>query len=237
MGGVGHVGRRRRGGGRPLTPRAPLPHPSPPEGRAPRWPDPRDEAWLERWFADGSGLWDLLALLFYLPVILGSLLYLFQVAGGAYGVRERLLGDPERFGAQAGVGVALGLGLVGLSRLGELSGPGARARDLLIQHMGHVTWVGLALVPVVSALGEELLFRGILQPLTSLYVAAILFAAAHLPFRATLWPWTLQALLHGLVFGALMLPDDSALLTPIAAHATFNGVQLLRWKLRRARAG
>jgi membrane protease YdiL (CAAX protease family) len=228
---VGHVRRAGRGGGRALTSRVPPPRQRPRRGDVPRWGD-ADGDWLEELFADESGIWDLFVVVFYLPVILGCLLYLFQFAGGAFGVQQRLLGDEDLLVSHVLFGAAIGLGLVGLSRLGELSGPGARAGEELARHMGHVTWYGLVPVAAAAALGEELLFRGVLQNITNVYAAAILFAAAHVPFREALWPWTVQALVHGFLFGALTLPDDSSLVMPIVAHAVFNASQLIRWKLR-----
>jgi membrane protease YdiL (CAAX protease family) len=165
-------------------------------------------------------------IVFYLPVIMGSLLWLYQV-GQEWLVWARLVGDRPLL--DAAVGLVVGVGLVVASRFGERTGPGARAASVLAHHMGRVTWPGLLAVGCTSALGEELLFRGVLQPTLGLTVAAILFAAAHVPFREELWPWTVQALLHGLLFGVAYDRSD-ALVVPIVGHAVFNVVQLVRWK-------
>ncbi len=185
-----------------------------------------DEDWLERLFADGSGIWDLFVVVFYLPVILGSLLWIHAV-GGEWLLWDRLCG--EHPAADAVVGAIVGIGLVVASRLGERSGPGCRAARVLAHHMGGVSWPGLILVASSSAIGEELLFRGVLQPSAGLVVAAILFAAVHVPFREELWPWTVQALLHGLLFG-LAYELSESLVLPIVAHTAFNTLQLVRWR-------
>jgi len=210
---VGHQRGTWHGSGRPLNQ---------PRQRRP----PTDADWLDRLFANGSGIWDLFVVVFYLPVIMGSLLWIHAV-GGEWWLWDRLRGD--RPVADAAVGVVVGIGLVVASRLGERSGPGRRAARVLAHHMGKVSWPGLVLVGSSSAIGEELLFRGVLQPSMGLVVAAILFAVVHVPFREEMWPWTVQALLHGLLFG-LAYELSEALVLPIVAHTAFNTLQLVRWK-------
>jgi len=59
------------------------------------------------------------------------------------------------------------------------------------------------LLAVLSALGEEVAFRGALQGRIGLEWTALLFALLHYPFRKSLWPWTVFALVMGLALGAL----------------------------------
>lgn len=166
---------------------------------------------------------------FYMPVIMGALLWLHTL-GGEWLLWDRLVGEqPLR---DAGVGLAVGFGLVAASRFGERTGPGSRAAEVLARYLGRVTWPGVVAMASVAALGEELLFRGVLQPAVGLIAASVLFAAVHVPFRGDMWPWTLQALVHGLLFG-VAYDLSGSLVLPIVAHSVFNASQLVRWKVSR----
>lgn len=78
-----------------------------------------------------------------------------------------------------------------------------------------------------SALGEEFLFRGAMQPAWGIAVASVLFALCHLPLRRELWPWTLTALAAGLVLGGLYELLGS-LWAPLTAHFMVNLLGLRR---------
>jgi len=84
---------------------------------------------------------------------------------------------------------------------------------------------GIVALAVFSALGEEMLFRSVLQPSTSLWIQALVFGVAHqLPGKAR-WTWALWATIMGLLFGALFQATGS-LIGPLVAHATINGMNL-----------
>lgn len=84
---------------------------------------------------------------------------------------------------------------------------------------------GIVALAVFSALGEEMLFRSVLQPSTNLWIQALVFGVAHqLPGKAR-WTWALWATIMGLLFGALFQATGS-LLGPLVAHATINGMNL-----------
>ena len=84
---------------------------------------------------------------------------------------------------------------------------------------------GVIALAVFSALGEEMLFRSVLQPATNLWIQALVFGLAHqLPGKAR-FTWALWATIMGLLFGALFQATGS-LLGPIVAHATINGMNL-----------
>jgi membrane protease YdiL (CAAX protease family) len=81
------------------------------------------------------------------------------------------------------------------------------------------------MVAVLSALGEELLFRALLMPMVGLVAQAALFGLAHqLPGRSR-WIWVLWASIMGLVLGVLHRTTGS-ILGPILAHAVINGLNL-----------
>lgn len=85
--------------------------------------------------------------------------------------------------------------------------------------------VGIIALAVFSSLGEEMLFRSVLQPSTNLWIQALVFGLAHqLPGKAR-FTWALWATIMGLLFGALFQATGS-LLGPIVAHATINGMNL-----------
>src|SRR5690606_31272854 len=84
---------------------------------------------------------------------------------------------------------------------------------------------GIVAVAVFSALGEEILFRSVLQTSTNVWIQALVFGLAHqLPGRSR-WTWVLWAMIMGLIFGFLFEATGS-LLGPIVAHATINGMNL-----------
>ncbi len=85
--------------------------------------------------------------------------------------------------------------------------------------------IGIFALAVFSSLGEELLFRSVLQTSTNIWIQALVFGLAHqLPGKAR-WTWALWATIMGLVFGALFQATGS-LLGPLVAHATINAMNL-----------
>jgi membrane protease YdiL (CAAX protease family) len=80
---------------------------------------------------------------------------------------------------------------------------------------------------VISALAEELFFRGALQAAIGFLPAAVLFALMHAGPGKGFRVWTLFALAGGLALGALVAlrgPLGGA----IVAHLMVNGVNLVR---------
>lgn len=82
--------------------------------------------------------------------------------------------------------------------------------------------VGLALT---SALGEELLFRGLLQPWLGLWLQALLFGVLHQLGGSSRWVWATWATVVGLALGAIFALTGS-LAGPLVAHALINGLNL-----------
>lgn len=85
--------------------------------------------------------------------------------------------------------------------------------------------VGIIVLALLSAAGEELLFRGLLQPWMGLVPQALLFGLVHQMPGPSRWIWVSWALCVGLVLGGLFELTGS-LLGPIAAHALVNGLNL-----------
>lgn len=100
---------------------------------------------------------------------------------------------------------------------------------LLVMDTPWVFAFNVLVIAVLPAVGEELLFRGVLQqqverrfgrPVLAVWVAAVVFSAFHLQFAGFI-----PRLLLGALLGYLMLWTRS-LWVPIAAHLVFNGSQI-----------
>ena len=83
----------------------------------------------------------------------------------------------------------------------------------------------ICLLAIFSALGEELLFRGLLQPWLGLFAQAAIFGGLHQVGGPSRWVWMSWATLMGLLLGCMYALTGS-LVGPIAAHALVNGVNL-----------
>jgi uncharacterized protein len=94
----------------------------------------------------------------------------------------------------------------------------------LLGPIGREERIALA---VVSAIGEEVFFRGALQGWLGLLPAAALFALLHVGPGKAFRLWTLFALAGGLAFGALVAARG-ALGAAIVAHLLVNAAQLAR---------
>ncbi len=69
--------------------------------------------------------------------------------------------------------------------------------------LGPLTGAQAFWFALLSATGEELFFRGAMQPSLGLWITSIIFGLAHLPPRRRYLHWTVSALLLGLGFGVL----------------------------------
>jgi membrane protease YdiL (CAAX protease family) len=85
--------------------------------------------------------------------------------------------------------------------------------------------VALVVLALLSSLGEELLFRGLLQPWMGLLPQALLFGVVHQLPGPSRWVWASWAFAVGLVFGA-MFEWTGSLVGPLAAHALVNALNL-----------
>lgn len=121
--------------------------------------------------------------------------------------------------------------LLTLSRLFEDFFPSYRALKVaIVQMLGGVSAATALLLALASAIGEEVLFRGALQPFAGLFITSLLFGLLHLgpsPKSA----WSLWAALAGLLLG-FMYEQTQSLWPPIMAHFVVNAVSLM--SLRRS---
>jgi membrane protease YdiL (CAAX protease family) len=93
-----------------------------------------------------------------------------------------------------------------------------------------VGWAGLAMVSLAAGVGEELLFRGALQPLAerwlgplnALIIVSVVFGALH----AASWLYFLLAAAVGVYFGWLAQSFDD-LTAPILVHSLYDFAALM----------
>lgn len=178
------------------------------------------------------------ALSFY---ALAWVFYLILAVAGLAGwaVQRGTLGldafvEPGTWWIDLGLGVGFGAGMLGAWEVLRRVAPGARRVEAEIRRLlGPISRSEAVSLAVMSALAEEVAFRGALQSWLGWVPAAVLFGLAHLgPSRPFRW-WTLWALGGGLALGFLVV-ERGAIGGAIVAHLVVNGVQLLR--LRRAAA-
>lgn len=127
-------------------------------------------------------------------------------------------------GLAAGVGIitaeAFALGYVrSLKRLA------AQTRTML-KRMPLATWQLVALTSV-GAVGEEVLFRGVLLPAIGLVPQALIFGLLHPSFDRRTRIYPVLAFLMGLAFGALSL-TGGGLWAAATAHAAVNTAAVLQ---------
>jgi membrane protease YdiL (CAAX protease family) len=83
----------------------------------------------------------------------------------------------------------------------------------------------IVVIAALSAFGEELLFRGLLQPALGILPQAALFGVAHQIPGPSRWVWIAWATAVGLAFGA-MFQLTGSLVGPLLAHALVNALNL-----------
>ena len=89
----------------------------------------------------------------------------------------------------------------------------------------RMSGAAMMMLALSSAFGEELLFRGLLQPWIGLTGQALLFGSLHQVGGPSRWVWMTWATLMGLILGLMYLCTGS-LVGPLFAHALINGINL-----------
>jgi len=133
-----------------------------------------------------------------------------------------------RVGSSLLLGVALAVVLVASTRIAVNRWNWARRLHADLRPVAkNLTLPSIAIIAILSSLGEELFFRGFLTPFLGGIVAqAALFGLAHQVSGPSRWVWVTWASLVGLCFGAIFVLTGS-LVGPIAAHAIVNGYNLM----------
>lgn len=145
----------------------------------------------------------------------------------SYGAPWLVLPAVESHVCSVGLGFALGA-LVALStRIFVTRFAWARNLHVELRPVARdLSALGIVAVATFSALGEELWFRGLLQPWVGLWLQALAFGMVHSQLRGpSRWAWVGWATIMGLAFGALFALTGS-LAGPIVAHALINGLNL-----------
>lgn len=124
------------------------------------------------------------------------------------------------------IGLIVGIGVVALSRM-------AVRRFLWAQSL-HRDFHGLLapltsreilVLALASSIGEEILFRGALQPVIGIWLQAGVFAMLHIGPGRRFLPWTVSAFGLGVVFG-YMVEWTGDIGGPMVAHFTINFLNL-----------
>jgi uncharacterized protein len=135
-----------------------------------------------------------------------------------------------------GVGIALGLGLTGLSEIAYAVWPVYRkSADFYLTmvlkplEIPDVIWLG-----ILPGLSEELLFRGVMLPAIGLdpigiVLSSLCFGVLHMT-DSRQWSYGVWATAIGMLLAFIMV-ETGNLFIPIVAHITTNLVSGLAWKL------
>jgi len=170
--------------------------------------------------------------------VIAGLVFYAAMAGLAWLWRGYFWGEPLFFlsVSQAAEGLAWGPDLVlGLAAGGvvlvlsgaatRFTGFGQRLADRMGEMLAGLSLWQALILAVASAVGEELFFRGALQPRVGWMAASLLFGLMHIGPGRDFLPWTVFAILVGGLLGLLFIASGN-LLAPIVAHAVVNGVNL-----------
>ncbi|MBM4364234.1 MAG: CPBP family intramembrane metalloprotease [Deltaproteobacteria bacterium] len=141
---------------------------------------------------------------------------------------DALLGLPPREAHvySAVTGVAFGAAVVLLTRASVSRYRWARSLHAALRPVARsLSTSAILALAALSAFGEELLFRGLLQPSLGLLPQAVLFGLAHQLPGPSRWVWATWAALVGGVLGLLYAATGS-LVGPLLAHALVNALNL-----------
>ena len=132
-------------------------------------------------------------------------------------------------GCAASLPLFLGLGVIERLPLRSLRHLRERATQVLKMLLGRCTVAELAVVSLFAGIGEEILFRGLMQDGLAVWIgspwgiwiglaiASILFGAVH----AVTPTYAILAAIAGAYLGLLLIYTDN-LLVPILAHAIYD---------------
>ncbi|MEO8275181.1 MAG: CPBP family intramembrane glutamic endopeptidase [Thermoanaerobaculia bacterium] len=166
-----------------------------------------------------------IASIFYLATAVAGLLWL-GAQRGRLGID--LFVDPGTWWIDAGVGLATGALLLAFWWLLRRYVTAARALEQeLARLLAPLTLAEALSLALMSAVAEELFFRGALQGALGFLPTALIFALLHSGPGKSFRTWTLFALVGGLILGTLVAlrgPLGGAIL----AHLVVNGVNLGR---------
>lgn len=103
-----------------------------------------------------------------------------------------------------------------------------KLEQLFIDALSPLSLETIIIIAITSSIGEEFLFRGVIQAYLGLTFTSLLFGIVHFPINERLLPWTIMATLMGFVLGGLYAYSGH-LLAPILLHFLINLLNL--WML------
>jgi uncharacterized protein len=166
----------------------------------------------------------------YLPLLgVGLLLAIFWTGS---------IPGPSRPASQwlveIGVGAAIALVLVGVTYvLGRTLRPFRMLARQFEEILGQLSHRQIIWIAALSGAAEEVAFRGTLQPwlgsllgpVPGLVITVLIFGMLHFVPDRIFVPWTVFALVVGLICGVLFLHYESVV-APVIAHALLNAINL-----------
>ncbi len=166
-----------------------------------------------------------IALIVYVPLALVALAWAWF--GGhrlAWSLDASWFSGP--YPVRLGLSLALGLGLAFLvvAATPVLVQRTAWARALhseLREIISPLSPTEITLLALASGLGEELFFRGALQPVLGLLATSLIFGALHLGPKKVFLAWTFWAFVMGLLLGSIF-ELTGVLWGPVVAHVGIN---------------
>ena len=139
------------------------------------------------------------------------------------------IGDPWRDGA---IGLVAAVALAGVNYLLLVRAPanwivnGVRAvyDEVLVPLFARIGPIGVIVLGAAAGIGEEWLFRGVLQPVIGLAAASVVFGLAHVSGKRML-SFGVWATGMGLLMGGLAIATDG-LMAPMVAHGVYDMLAL-----------
>jgi len=126
----------------------------------------------------------------------------------------------------AGLGLLLSALVIAGTRFTVARFPWAQRLHLELRPIAHgLTLWQVVVIAFFSSLGEELLFRGLLQPWLGVLPTSVVFGICHQIPGHSRWVWVCWATFVGMAFGAIYALTGS-LLGALLAHAVINAVNL-----------
>jgi membrane protease YdiL (CAAX protease family) len=126
------------------------------------------------------------------------------------------------------VGLLAGLAVVTLSGFTmRRTAWGRKLAETFAAILGPLSRSQAWVLALLSGFGEEIFFRGLLQPALGLVITSLLFGLAHFLPRREILPWTLFSIGAGFLLGWLYQFSGN-LVAPIACHVLVNGINLGR---------
>ena len=93
--------------------------------------------------------------------------------------------------------------------------------------LGYPTYLQIFIIAIFSGIGEELFFRGFLQPYFGIWFTSLMFGIAHPPLTKNLQLYPLIATFIGFLLGWLFI-FTGGILTPIIVHFFINLMNIYR---------